>query len=201
MNRMYCGKFILDIWSNVEVIKMFGLLKKIDPKLLMAAQSGDFDAQYELGIRYLMGDGVVKDPATALMWLEKAAESDTGLMKKVSNNYMTGEHWPVNYDKAKEWLEKAVALSDAEAMFNLGLMYKQGKGIPQSFEKAIGLWEQAADLGVPDAQFNLGYLYEFGEHVEEDLKRSFEYYEMAAKQGYAKAQFNIMRVKELLGRR
>jgi hypothetical protein len=46
------------------------------------AEAGSEFAQYDLGIRYLTGDGVEKNTNTAKMWLEKAAKNDNGAAKK-----------------------------------------------------------------------------------------------------------------------
>lgn len=39
------------------------------------AEDGSTTAQYDLGMRYLTGDGVEKDPETARRWLEAAAKA------------------------------------------------------------------------------------------------------------------------------
>ena len=44
--------------------------------LLAQAEMGDPSAQYDVGIRYVQGDGVEKDPAKAADWLRRAAEED-----------------------------------------------------------------------------------------------------------------------------
>lgn len=46
------------------------------------AQSGDAQAQYELGMHYLKGDGIKKDAAKALGWYRKAAEQGHALAKQ-----------------------------------------------------------------------------------------------------------------------
>ena len=39
-----------------------------------AAEQGNADAQYMLGVAYMSGDGVVQDEAEAMKWYRKAAE-------------------------------------------------------------------------------------------------------------------------------
>lgn len=43
--------------------------------LIAKAQAGDAKAQNELGVRYLLGDGIEKDPKQAVEWYRKAARS------------------------------------------------------------------------------------------------------------------------------
>ena len=44
-------------------------------KWLTAAQQGDAKAQYELGVCYDFGNGVLKDPTMAKEWIKKASEN------------------------------------------------------------------------------------------------------------------------------
>ena len=46
------------------------------------AAEGSPSAQYELGLRYLNGDGVEKDEAVGLKFLEDSAKQDYTLAKK-----------------------------------------------------------------------------------------------------------------------
>jgi TPR repeat protein len=56
--------------------------EKADKKALefqkKRAEEGSDSAQYELGIRYLKGDGVVKDEGTARKWLAMSSKSGYG---------------------------------------------------------------------------------------------------------------------------
>ncbi|MEW6160735.1 MAG: hypothetical protein AB1813_25170 [Verrucomicrobiota bacterium] len=46
------------------------------------AEQGSAQAQFDLGMRYLKGDGVEKDEAEARRWLEQAAKNDFQQAKK-----------------------------------------------------------------------------------------------------------------------
>ena len=46
---------------------------------VMAAERGDVDAQLELGLEYLHGDGVSQDYSLAAKWLEASAESGSAV--------------------------------------------------------------------------------------------------------------------------
>ena len=64
-----------------------------------------------------------------------------------------------NYIKAREWYEKAAALGDKDAMFNLGYLYSHGQGVKQDYVIAREWYEKAAALGHKVAMNNLGNLY------------------------------------------
>ena len=44
-----------------------------------AAEEGDAEAQSNLGVMYVKGQGVAQDDAEAVRWFRKAAEQDRGL--------------------------------------------------------------------------------------------------------------------------
>ena len=51
--------------------------------------------------------------------------------------YAKGEGIAQDYDKAREWYQKAADAGIASAMTNLGLMYDNGQGITQDYDKAL----------------------------------------------------------------
>lgn len=48
----------------------------------LAAEQGDPDAQYSLGVRWLRGDGGPADAPTGIAWLTRAAEQECGVDRK-----------------------------------------------------------------------------------------------------------------------
>ena len=107
---------------------------------LKAAQAGDFqtalkewkpladqglaDAQYNLGIMYDNGEGVVEDDAEAVRWYRLAA--DQGLADAQYNlgwMYADGEGVPEDDAEAARWFRLAADQGLAGAQNNLGLMY------------------------------------------------------------------------------
>ena len=86
------------------------------PSLRQAAERGDPNAQFELGVRYAEGKGVAPDDKEAARWILKAAEQghleaqfNLGLM------YADGNGVPLDESKAVEWLRKAAQKGSAQA--------------------------------------------------------------------------------------
>ena len=104
-----------------------------------AAEQGDADAQYKLGLCYQDGRGVGKDEGEAEKWQDKARE----IWRK------NAEDAPVVSDA-----------EDAETSFNLGMNYYRGEGVPQDYIEAIKWFRKAADQGFAEAQYNLTRCYE-----------------------------------------
>jgi TPR repeat protein len=65
-----------------EKAKQAEALKKTIEFQKKRAEEGSPSAQYELGVRYLKGDGLEKDAETGRKWLEKSAQQDYSPAKK-----------------------------------------------------------------------------------------------------------------------
>ena len=83
---------------------------------LPLAELGDAEAQYNLGVLYDEGAGLVRDLATAADWFHKAAEQ--GFIDAQTNlgmMYMHGQGVRHDLDTASLWLRKAADQGDKEA--------------------------------------------------------------------------------------
>ncbi len=107
-------------------------------ELLDAAEKGDADAMYKIGICYYVG----KAGAPTLITTEVPLEQD--------------------YKKAFSYLTKAANKNSALAMVNLGNIYKSGVGAPkgQDLKLALEWYEKAAKKGCADAYANIAKIYE-----------------------------------------
>ena len=96
------------------------------------AEQGHAQAQYNLGLMYERGDGVLQDYKTAVKWYTLAAEQDVpraqnnlGLMYRKGNGVLQDDKIAV------KWYTLAAEQGFANAQTNLGLMYGKGTGITQ----------------------------------------------------------------------
>ena len=95
---------------------------------LEAAERGDAEAQINLGLCYLNGNGVPKNPDEALKWLSKAAKQDHIRAQKYLSGCYFGSHGvPEDFSQAVKWLSKAAELGDAEAQKDLSS--RLGRGV------------------------------------------------------------------------
>ena len=156
------------------------------------AQQGNEKAQFDMGLYYLRGQGVAKDEAKAVEWLQKSA--DQGYVKaQVVLGGMYEQGLDVQKDDAQAvyWLRKAAEQGDAGAQTNLGVHYVDGTGVEQD-EQAGREWDQkAADQGNANAQYNLGLLYFQGKSIARDYPQAKLWFGKAASQGQSAAQFAL----------
>lgn len=65
--------------------------------------------------------------------------------------YDVGRPVEQNYDKAREWYEKAADQGHARAQYNLGIMYFYGAGVQQNLSVAKKFFGQSCENGEQDA--------------------------------------------------
>lgn len=159
------------------------------------AESGDPNAQYDLGYMYDTGRDdtiLAKDTRKAAEWYEKAAlQGHAKAQAGLGQLHINGDGMPVDYVIGVDWLQKAAAQGNAEAQLELGWLYRDSKGIPDDPAKALQWWKNAAEREFAHAQFTLGLIYNKGEIVPRDIAKTADLWKKASMQGYHPAQFNL----------
>ena len=152
-----------------------------------AADRGDADAPYHLGLLYEKGSGVAPDLQEAIRWYRKAAmKEQVEAMIRLSLLYRDGVGVSRNYAEAARWFQRA-----AERQYHLGVMYATGRGVRQDDAEAVRWYRQAAERGHALAHYSLGGMYETGGGVTRDQAEAVRWYRKAAEQGHAKGQDNL----------
>ena len=73
-----------------------------------AAERGDAEAQYNLGLRYEKGEGVEMNQMQAVYWYKKAAEQgDIYAQFNIGDCFYNGDGVEINYAQAVFWYKKA----------------------------------------------------------------------------------------------
>ncbi len=157
-----------------------------------AAEQGDADAQYDLGLMYATGRGVPQDDGEAVRWFRRAAEQGlAGAQYSLGLMYYFGEGVPQDHGEAVRWYRRAAEQDHADAQYDLGLMYANGRGVPQDDGEAARWYRRAAEQDHADAQYDLGLMYATGRGVPQDDGEAVRWYRRAAEQDHARAQFNL----------
>jgi TPR repeat protein len=121
-------------------------------KNMAAAEQGNANAQFNLGLMYSEGIGVPENDAEAVKWYRKAAEQ--GHAEAESNlgwMYANGYGVPENDAEAVKWYRKAADQGQAVAQYNLGNMYYNGDGVPENSIRAYVWLSMAKTQGDTDA--------------------------------------------------
>lgn len=156
---------------------------------LEKAQKGDKEAQYQLGMAFYQGNGILKNHENAANWLMRAAEQGhTDAAFCLATLYENGQGIKQSPAKAVEWYEKAAEQGSIKAQSNLGILYYEGYGVPQNLDKAIFWLNKAAMAGEAKAQYRLGYAFLEGKGVEKNETTAGFWLEKSAAQGNDQAK-------------
>jgi TPR repeat protein len=108
-------------------------------------------AQFNLGVRYLTGQGVPQDYKEAAHWFQLAAEQGYAKAQyNLGRQYNTSQGVQQDYAQARNWWLKAAAQGHAKAQLSLGTLYALGQGVPQDFVQAH-MWVNIAAQGLENS--------------------------------------------------
>lgn len=181
------GSCVMDM---VRAVAATGEIRK-------AAEQGDVEAQNELGLRYLKGDGVIPNGFLASRWFLKAAKQGYAPAQyNFGRCYATGDGGLLMYSEAVEWYRKAAEQGYAKAQNELGVCYADGLGVEKDPAEAVKWYRMAAEQGDALAQCNLGVCYKEGKGVEKDRAEAAKWFHKAAEQGFQPANGELANLKK-----
>ncbi|KAG0048177.1 hypothetical protein BGZ90_007699, partial [Linnemannia elongata] len=160
-----------------------------------AAEQGNADGQYRVGVMLSRGLGVPQNQELAVGWYKKAAEggssdaqNDLGAIYKAG----LGDSVTQDFTTALKWFVKSAEQGNPKGQTSLGLMYKDGHGTTQDYSKSMEWFMKAANgYDYAEAQVGVGMLYEGGSGIRQNYLTAMKWYVKAAEQGYDDAQFKI----------
>ena len=103
--------------------------------------------------------------------------------------YSTGDHVPIDINKAIHYYSLASNQNLAEAQYNLGFIYHTGYHVPIYIDKAIHYYSLAANQNFPEAQYCLGIMYYLRNFSITNMKKSILYIILSSKNGNREANF------------
>ena len=121
-------------------------------QLVTSAESGDADAQVELGILYYQGMATTPRPdyAEALKWFERAADQGNAKAQdRIGLMYYYGKGEPRNYAEAARWYLLAAQGGNDHAQTQLVDMYQRGLGVPRDLPESKR-WARLLNQRHPD---------------------------------------------------
>lgn len=102
--------------------------------------------------------------------------------------YYNGEFWlPSDYALSLDYHQKAAALGNADAMFELYVYYATGIGTEIDSETATDWNLKAANAGSDRACYNMGTFYATGNNMPQDMEKAVNWYDKASQLGNVRA--------------
>ena len=169
------------------------------------AKQGNADAQYNLGLMYVRGQGVPQDDKMAMKYFAQAAEQGDAEIQykvglryhllalrhyiKISKGVTQGDKMAVRLlTQAAEWYTQSAEQGQTTAQYKLGVMYTAGDGVTQDDNTAVKWYTRAAEQGHADSQYGLSIKYAFGRGVIEDYLRALMWANIARYNGFEDAE-------------
>lgn len=159
-------------------------------------------AQMLLGLAYIAGNGVKRQPDEGLSLLNMAAEQGYA-----DAEYELAEvffHRAATHNQAIALFEAAANHGQVRAQFRLGQLYKAGevgrsasrtstvhRDTAPHLKLAFEWFHKAAEQGDVEAMFEQGQMHAQGLGTTQNFEAAEKCYQQAAEKGHAKAAFNL----------
>jgi TPR repeat protein len=115
-------------------------------KFRLSAMDGFAEAQWNLGVSYYEGYGVVKDYPEAARWFKlAAAQGKVNAQEVLGRMYDSGRGVIQDYAESVRWYKLAAAQGNSNAQLSLSANYALGRGVVQDYIKAH-MWSNLAAL-------------------------------------------------------
>jgi hypothetical protein len=159
------------------------------------------DAQFALGLMYVNGKGVEKDPNTAAQWFLKAArQNHLEAQYRIGEMYKEGFGVQPNLKKAKAWLSKAAnsgmrkasrALEDILKAEEQKILDHELKALKNS---PIYPYLFSATQGNLEAKYKVGLMYIEGKKTPKDVTEGIRWLQNAAHHNHTLAQLTLGKI-------
>lgn len=181
---IWIAMFFLSVCLDVDATPL--------DRIIDSANTGNVQAQTQLGVIYATGNGANIDLEEAKKWLVKAAhggsvEAEYNLGVIYSDSEITYQDYPQAY----YWFEKAANNGSRDAQYNLGVMYIEGIGLKPNVAEAEKWFQKSVMNGTPAEQYELAVLYKEGTKLPQDYKKAHFWFETAATYGHMMAQYEV----------
>ena len=192
-------------------------LENIGKYWALANEKKDAQAQHDVGLCFMSGDGVPVSSEEALKWFKLSEEQGnySGAARVADFKYygiIIPQDIPAAVRKYQEMSEKGLAY----AQFRLGQCYESGIGTNQNLTTALSYFKQSQEHGIVEAadsikkisriaavwnlaieennakaQLELGKCYWEGDGIKTNLVSAFSWFEKSSKQGNGEALYRV----------
>jgi len=118
-----------------------------------SAERGDANAQFQLGVQYMQGQGVERDYEEGIRWLSEAAdqnhESAQLYLQLWDNDFEVGQQGD---SIGVRWLKEAARALNVDALYRLGFLYESGRGVIANEVEANKWYQLAVSQGHQEAK-------------------------------------------------
>lgn len=160
-------------------------------EITKAANEGDVEAEFAIGLAYYYGLEVQKDKKLGLYWFQLAAEKGNTMAQQYLIMHYFGNK---DFTQALYWLQKRAEQGDKGSEYELGLQYFDidHRGITIDYQKGLYWLKRAAEHGENWAKTMLFTIYNYGVIGKKDQVQAQLWYEKAViEDGQQKIDYSI----------
>ena len=153
-----------------------------------AANMGNAEAQYQLGLLFINTDYMEPDYGQAIRALRKAGDmGSNNALYELGWCYREGLGVEQNAENAKSLFAKAAEAGNVNASYIMGILRLEEElsvtGHSADFTDAVSYFRQSAESGYIIAEYALGYCYFYGLGTEQDYRQAVQWFRKAAEAG------------------
>ena len=145
----------------------------------LAAERGDRNALFAVGLAALRGEGMAQDKNLAKDWFEKAAaKGHAAALYNLGVLAIEGDIQ--DFRAAAAWFRRAGDAGSADAAYSLAVLLKEGKGVERNPQEAALWMRRAADENISAAIVELAIMTFNGNGVTKDEEAAAKLFRKAA---------------------
>lgn len=183
-NEEYAAALQAQWWETIQW-NIYGIMPLEIAK--EKAKEGSVEAMYQLGERYLQGNGVDQNVEIASDWWHKAAmKGHVPACHDLGIYYWRTKH---DIEKGLMWLSKSADAEYAISYCALADIYLNGWGVEADVARGLDYLTKAAEQDHEDALMELAAIYHDGEYIEKDNCKAKYWLEKYLAHDNAKAHF------------
>ncbi len=163
-----------------------------------AADEGDANGLYNLGMCFLNGYGCKQDKNLAYQAFRTSAEKNhPEAINNMGGFYRDGIVVEKNLKTATEFFARSAKLGNDFGLLNYGLALQRGEGVEKAPSKAVEFFKQAAMRGNAEAMNAYGMCFHTGNGVAKDPAVAVTWFNASAARGFPPAMDNLASCYEL----
>ena len=183
---------------NAETNDIDAVMSKSFECFKKAADQGDANGLYNLGMCYLRGYGCQSDQSLAFKYLRASAEKGHAeAINNIGGFYRDGIVVEKNLESAAKFFERSASLGNDYGQFNYALALQRGDGVDRDSARALDLFKQAAMRGNAEAMNSYGMCFYTGDGVGKDDPIAVKWFLASAARGFPPAMDNLSACYEL----
>ncbi len=184
--------------TTVDTNKLESVLVDCFNCFKKAADMGDANGLYNLGMCHLRGYGCLPDKHLAFKCFRASAEK--GHPEAINNMggfYRDGIVVRRDLVMATKFFERSAKLGNDYGLLNYALALQRGEGVEKDAERAVEYFKDAAERGNAEAMNAYGMCFHVGNGVEKDHTTAVRWFSAAASHGFPPAMENLSSCYEL----